>query len=114
VATFRVIFQDTGDDVRTIETTYTRVRVWEGEKYLGAWLGLLNGRSRLRHLVRPEQLHHYQAMAPKVLALAIKDALEHGEFDAPRDVPLHPTDVLRLELEEHDWVQGEEVMTFEL
>jgi hypothetical protein len=113
MARYRVIYQDAGDDVRNIGTTYTRVRVWEGDRYLGAWLGLLNGRSRQRHLASPERADQFEAMAPLALALAVKDSVERGEFDAPRDVPLHPTSVLDLPREEHDWTQGDEVMTFE-
>jgi hypothetical protein len=114
MARYRVVYQDAGEDIRSIGTTYTRVRVWEGERYLGAWLGLLNERARTRHLARPEKAQRYEAKAPVALALAIKAALEQGEFDAPRDVPLHPTEVLDLPTEEHKWAQGEEVMAFEV
>ncbi len=110
----RVIFQDSGKDSRRSDTTYIRVLAWAGDKYLGAWFGLLNGRSRLRYLTDPEHAHHYEAMAPICLALTIKDALAHGEHEGSRDVSLHPTKVLSLTFEEHDWIQGDEVMAFDL
>jgi hypothetical protein len=110
---YRVIFQDSGHDSRRSDTTYMRVRVWEGDNYLGAWFGLLNGRSKRRYLADVEDAHHYESMAPVALALAIKETIIHGKLDEPRDVPMHPTTVLQLALEEHTWKQGDEVITFD-
>lgn len=111
---YRVIFQDSGKDSRRSDTTYIRVLAWAGEKYLGAWFGLLNRRSRLRYLTDPDDAHHYEAMAPICLALTVRDALAHGEHDRSHDVSLHPTTVLSLAFEEHDWARGDEVMSFDL
>lgn len=114
MTTYRVIFQDTGADTRRADTTYTRVRVWEGQRYIGAWFGLLNGRSRLRHLGDAEQARHYEAMAPVALALAVKDAVVRGEFGVPRDIALHPTTVLRLQFEPREWTEGDEILSFDV
>jgi hypothetical protein len=114
VTSYRVLFQDAGIDTRRSDTTYIRVRVWEGENYLGAWFGLLNGRSKRRYLNDGVDAQHYESMAPVALALAIKETIEHGEGDAPRDIPMHPTLVLQLALEEHTWKQGDEVIAFEV
>jgi hypothetical protein len=111
---YRVIFQDQGNDTRRADATYIRVQVWEGERYRGAWFGVMNGRSKRRYLVDPELTAHYDAMAPLALALAIREAVEQDAFDAPRDVPLHPSTVLQLTPEAHTWAQGDEVMTFEI
>lgn len=111
---YRVVFQDSGKDTRRAETTYIRVRIWADDKYIGVWFGLLNERSKLRYMPEPEQVRHYQAVAPVALALAIQEALELKEFNVPRDVPLHPTKVLQLALEDRDWAQGDEIMTFEV
>jgi hypothetical protein len=113
MTSYRVIFQDCGNDTRRSDTTYMRVRVWEGDNYLGAWFGILNGRSKRRYLTDAQEAHHYESMAPVALALSIKEAIQHGEFDAPRDVPMHPTMVLQLALEEHTWQQGDEVLAFD-
>lgn len=111
---YRVIFQDRGKDSRRLDTTYVRVRAWQGERYLGAWFGLLNGRAERRYLVEKEQVGHYESMAPIALALAIKSAVEQGELDGPRDIALHPTEVLQLAPEVHTWTTGDEVMAFDL
>jgi hypothetical protein len=114
MTSYRVIFQDRGIDSRRSDTTYIRVRIWEGDRYVGAWFGLLNGRSRRRYLTDQEQTDQYEAMAPLMLALAIRDAVEGGEFNAPRDVPLHPSEVLQLPPEARQWSTGDEVMAFDV
>jgi hypothetical protein len=110
---YRVIFQDSGKDSRRSDTTYIRLLVWGGEKYVGAWFGLLNRRATLRYLGDPDEAARYTAMAPIALASTIKDAIESGQLDAPRDVPLHPTQVLSLASENHEWNQGDEVLIFD-
>lgn len=114
MAGYRVIFQDSGKDTRRSDTTYVRVLVWGGDRYVGAFFGLLNERSRLRYLKDQESTHHYRAMAPVALAITIKDGLERGDLDPSRDVPLHPTTVLQLGLEDREWTKGDEVLTFQI
>lgn len=113
MATYRVVYQDSGKDTRRADTTYIRVRIWKDDRYMGVWFGLLNRRSKLRHLSDPDDVRRYEAMAPIALARAIQDSVENDDFAVPRDVPLHPTSVLTLAPEQHDWAQGDEVVTFE-
>jgi len=113
MAAYRVVFQDSGNDTRRSDTTYIRVRILRDDRYLGVWFGLLNGRSKLRYLSDPDDASSYESMAPIALGRAIQDAVENNDFAVPRDVPLHPTSVLTLTPEQHDWVQGDEVMMFE-
>jgi hypothetical protein len=107
------VFQDSGKDTRRSDTRYIRVRILRDERYVGVWFGLLNGRSKLRHLSDPDDERHYEAMAPVALALAIQDAVANDDFAVPRDVALHPTSVLTLPPEHRDWSTGDEVLTFE-
>jgi hypothetical protein len=113
MAAYRVVFQDSGKDTRRSDTSYIRVRILKDDRYVGVWFGLLNGRSKLRHLSDPDDARHYESMAPIALARAIQDAVASNDFAVPRDVPLHPTSVLTLTPEQHVWVHGDEVMTFE-